>query len=713
VSAFDGQDQVHLDGTEPLPEKVSGFYQRLLSRSGISTLSLVLPHTLCLIAVAKEPLTQEQLIDRQHCPVWPILDEKDSSCSAERFVEQGLSSLSSMVKSERNDGFDIVYTLYHHTLREYLRSSDSLQYTFRAALRWIIDIVCRSSPRDWGSFEGYVVRQGVSHLLETDRFLHVYETELMRATHVLETGQLASAIKLVWHLSGRNTKVARKFGLEPAAIQIFTREIGIVLDLIVHALDKNSLDSDALRQIEGSLCALPARQLAQIFQNLYETGAIVSALRVLIQFLPKSWPAYRSRFISGEDLVAKQSISEAEADVYRTYERGQSNLATMMMKSLSDRLDDPLLDEQEIAGYALRFIYTRNPGAISNQVLLSWADGKTWVHRSILGEVLVTLALQCQFRDLTGQLLNRLDGTRMFSIPWEYQIIDLRESIVLCGEHVAPAVRKKISDEQLEYANQSILLMFYNTWELQGLLVQHDGIIKTAGDRLIEDFATAGQTTRTNVISTFLDAIRNLAPESRIDLARAVFRLLLSHPLWAVAESGATMFLDLCRTDTKYFGLVDEFLDTESELDFKPGDPSWRFHYGVLDASFGVRLLDQGERFDKALWRFYKHPVSRVRGVCLDDFSALVREAKSLRERRKIVCKYKKVWMYWLEHATDCWELEYLHTLFHYLEATGAPEYIRLSSVKLSHFLEADFQEKDRYSFLQSIDGIACTLSST
>ena len=98
-----------LDGSEPLPRGVGAFYDRLLSRGSIGAgTSQVTPQVLCLLAAAREPLTREQLEDRQHCPMRPILDQDDGDCDEKDYVERSLVALTTMLvarRARRRDAF--------------------------------------------------------------------------------------------------------------------------------------------------------------------------------------------------------------------------------------------------------------------------------------------------------------------------------------------------------------------------------------------------------------------------------------------------------------------------------------------------------------------------------------------------------------------------------------------------------------------------------
>ncbi len=101
---------------------------------------------------------------------------------------------------------------------------------------------------------------------------------------------------------------------------------------------------------------------------------------------------------------------------------------------------------------------------------------------------------------------------------------------------------------------------------------------------------------------------------------RTLFKLLLSHPIWHVAEAAASLLASLARAHwLEISRWIDEWLQA-------PDPFGWRLHYGVIEAAFCIfRFDDQpATRFERALIRFAASPNSRLRSLCAENAASIV-----------------------------------------------------------------------------------------
>ena len=700
-----------LDDTEELPRDLQFFYRRMLSRSSISTLALVSPQLLCLMAAAREPLSAEQLAGRQHCPTWPILDAEDNQCNATEYVLQTVHSLATMLRTARSASGDSGFTVYHHSLREYLRSAVNIRDTYRAALRWFADIECKTLPiSDCECFEGYVARHGVTHLLQPEP-VEVNGDPLL---HVLRTGRLASAVALVHHLSGleqAGVDLTQRHGLWPGQVEGFVQQVFEVLVEMLRRYDDDSADGPQKRVIEDAARKLPARELAELAREVYETGTQVAPVRVLMQFNPDAWLAMRSAFIKPNDIVAKQAIAEAETDIYIRLPEGPQREARWT--DLIHRSRGAVYEETEVANYALRFILSREPTHDGAEAVLSeWATSHRYVERMILGEHLVALAMQPDRQALVRQMLPMLQEADAFDSPWEYLRIDAREILAWAGSEadwaLVPPSERALGLEARQLAEARIA-------ETQRAI--GPGVVAEAAAAVVAQFDRLSLGTSGDAVTRFTDLVCQHGGIRNLVLVRHVFQLLLAHPIWAVGERASTMMERLVRLDRGFQDLLVDVV-VEQETGRLPLS-HWRRLYGVVDAAFNISGLDDGELFQRVIRASHAHPVGRVRGICLDDVSAQIFEPLELNGARvddaaQQACRtvfesYEYALQHWIRHASDCWELEYLHLIFAFLHerrVLDVAQWLR-DAAPLSAYLPPRFFEIPRSEFLVKIDRAA------
>jgi len=173
-----------------------------------------------------------------------------------------------------------------------------------------------------------------------------------------------------------------------------------------------------------------------------------------------------------------------------------------------------------------------------------------------------------------------------------------------------------------------------------------------------------------------------------------------------------------------YLGIAREVIEDDRLARPDASDPpeyaKWRWVYSAIDTAYNVRALPGGQDlFESAVRRFHAHPVGRVRGICLDDFYALLKShledrhggapKKRLQACRRFFDGFEREATHWVRHAEDCWELEYVQLLFAYLHDHGVLDvgaWLQRCGPR-SRYLQGDFHTEERDAFLERIESLA------
>ena len=468
--------------------------------------------------------------------------------------------------------------------------------------------------------------------------------------------------------------------------------------------------------IERAAQALPAKELAELAHDVYETGTQVAPVRVLMQFNPQAWLAMRSGFIKPNDIVAKQAIAEAESQIYFQLREGAPRKSRW--DDLVARTRSALYEETEVANYALRFILSREPShAGAKSVLGEWAHSHRYVERMILGEHLVALAMQPGQRDVVRELLPMLGDADYFDSPWEYLRIDAREILAWAGSADDPVA---LPPHEMALGLEARQLVAARIEEIHRAI--GPGPVGAAAAAVAGQFDRLSLGTSGDVVTRFTELVCQQGGIRHLGLVRHVFQLLLAHPIWAVGERASTMMERLIRVDRGFRDLLVEVIAEQETGRLPPSH--WRRLYGVVDAAYNISGLDDGELFQRVIRAAHAHPVGRVRGICLDDVSAQIFEPLEVTgaedEAAKQACRdvfqsYEYALRHWIRNASDCWELEYLHLIFAFLhqkQVIDVPQWLR-DAGPVSAYLPPSFFESPRSEFLVKIDRTALKLSVT
>ncbi|WP_158601979.1 ATP-binding protein [Pararobbsia silviterrae] len=666
-----------LDGRDPLPDKLTGYYQQLLKQHAIGTEYTLLTPVLCLIAVAKEPLSKEQLLMR-------IRGELSTSGDPEAWFETVILRLSSMLRGGRDvqaGGARIGsgYSLYHESLRQHLETDAATIDAVKRAREWVVGLARDSafSLERAGPFAAYFARHGV--------------------THLLEAGQLADAVALLNQLKVRTEwrhDVPRGY-----LSSVTSRKVGLALSHWLGQWASHELSDQERTQRDDVIKAMSPLALANIIFDTYETGIYSAVLRILIEFNYDVWwkpnrERIRDRFITSIDIVAKHTVGEALSDVFAA--AGAPAQRDRLLADIKAMARSPNIDEREAAGYALQEIFLDEPELIDLDVIERWASSPTNIERMILGEFVVSFA-HADPAALALHIANEPAWQPFFAPIWENNALDVDDFHVLMTPRAAHD--RRVSDCANEHAATRA--------KLDRLLA--DPYIRADGDpdrplvALLEGYDTlsAGDPIVRAAVPALHAALQEKKRETR-RIVLDIIKVLFSHSFWAVAEAATSVVADLVHEDIDNLSLIDELLAEP--------DAYWRVRYGIVDAAFNVREFDGYQRLRRALRANFAHANARVRGICLDEFFAWVRLAEPS-ERLAILREFEQPLRAAIEHASDCWELEYLYLVFALLDRDGEDvgQWLGPDQRYARYFGDVardPFYKLDRQAFLLRIDAI-------
>ena len=269
-------------------------------------------------------------------------------------------------------------------------------------------------------------------------------------------------------------------------------------------------------------------------------------------------------------------------------------------------------------------------------------------------------------------------------VSWEHlqldlDVIDARLSAAQANDF--RAVKKERRFLQAAKNCRSELLS-----ELSGL----DAISKVVATFLESDISLEG-----SELLTDMEKLFDQSSDTKPDVVLNLMTFLMSHPLWSKAEKTGRILGHLA-TRSHCSARVFETVDKLAEHD------NWRVQYGAIEASFLFRhewrgMADAGTtRFDLNLSRFHAHDVSRIRGLCAEDFvgDLFCRNARTWTQRLNgnlignLSCR--DVISRWL-CDDDCWVIDHIHRLFYMIfgKNSGLTERVPLGDKHLTNELKA------------------------
>jgi WD40 repeat protein len=147
-----------------LPPSLSAYHERILEQCDIGDLRQVLSPLVGTLVVAREPLTPDALAD--------LLARRSvvtAGADGEALVRRGLSTIGSIVRRMPTPEGDDGFTLYHHSFREHVLGSPRTTQVVATARRTMADAAVSPGRPAEHAAARYLLRHGVSHLVEADR----------------------------------------------------------------------------------------------------------------------------------------------------------------------------------------------------------------------------------------------------------------------------------------------------------------------------------------------------------------------------------------------------------------------------------------------------------------------------------------------------------------------------------------------------------------
>ena len=151
-----------LDGNEVLPDSLHSYHEQLLDGLGIGDLKYILTPLATLLAVSYEPLSLNEI---QSIFIYRkiILNDEDGK----KLIENGLSTIASMLRRSPDPEGEEGYTLFHYSLREHILKSAVMVTNVRTAKEAFCELALK--PDDYPSLTNYLYRTGIDHLIDTGK----------------------------------------------------------------------------------------------------------------------------------------------------------------------------------------------------------------------------------------------------------------------------------------------------------------------------------------------------------------------------------------------------------------------------------------------------------------------------------------------------------------------------------------------------------------
>jgi len=152
---------------DKLPDGLTAYYDALMERVGLSDVKAVLPHLVCLLAMAKEPLDSEAL-------TMLIAGEPDDANLMRAQVEAALRVGTALLRYNETPDGTLGWSLYHQSFRDYFdgkcgegddAGAGTLQGTASMARRKLFRMAARWASLPPGNLKNHLFRWGTEYAL--------------------------------------------------------------------------------------------------------------------------------------------------------------------------------------------------------------------------------------------------------------------------------------------------------------------------------------------------------------------------------------------------------------------------------------------------------------------------------------------------------------------------------------------------------------------
>ncbi|WP_315837152.1 tetratricopeptide repeat protein [Bradyrhizobium prioriisuperbiae] len=412
--------------------------------------------------------------------------------------------------------------------------------------------------------------------------------------------------------------------------------------------------------------------LPTVLADFYEVQPLSETIARLVEN-EDAWPKLQDRLLDANNYVLRYAMAEAIADAW-----GVEKISALIDKAKN-------LNEFELGGYALGLVYARDPQLITLHYLEKLADHPAYPGRSILGDLLLNLALR-DSPDITPDLHALLPNRRFWEPVWDFVALDIQT--IEAAEAFAAKPRKTpppSTGDEVSKAYAALLAVETGITER----MKHHVAGGTLHTLLDQYFRLGEDPTR---IEEAEGELADVSPPELLELMRVFF----AHPIWSVAESAATVLSLLVTRDhdkaNERLQIITLLLD----------DPHWRVQFGANEAAFAVRHHDDAV-FHRSVERFYDHWNCKIRGLCAENLVALILNSGTAK-RNDLLRRHEKQIKFWIRDE-DCWVLEHVFRLFQTLYLRGV-SFDRLLADGMSRLFDdlPEFFTLAREPFLRHIE---------
>ncbi len=441
-------------------------------------------------------------------------------------------------------------------------------------------------------------------------------------------------------------------------------------------------------QQETSAANVDPSKLANLLKDFYEIEPLSGGIALLYNHHRDAWPNILQDFLASDDYVIRYTVSEVLAEAYLNGDSDDT------LKQILDYFNDPDINYQELGAYALSLVYANDADSVKPEHLQAMADSETYPQRSVLGDLLLNLALQEKDKS------DLVSGERFWNPVWDFNKLDiwdlkairayLPEPVALSGD-APPEVQDAYSAlSSVDKARKEVLSGFDPQQGVGALLNNFYSLDSDTGQIRREQ-----------------EGLKSLDQEP---LAR-VMRILLAHPLWDVSEAAASVLSGIAEDKPEALDIIAECLGASHGVDghlrFQESArwPHWKVRYGAIEAAFGARSLPQRNTlFEDAVHQFYADPNCRIRALCAENLIAWILSSASAERQQKLNAFEKEIARWLIDD--DCWVLEHVYRLFHNLKPSERDGFLAkgVSPLFEQPANDTPWYEQHREQFLKLIE---------
>jgi hypothetical protein len=508
-----------------------------------------------------------------------------------------------------------------------------------------------------------------------------------------------------------------------------------VATLVVLALEKRQ---ELFSGSDGE--AVYPENIPMLLGCFYEVDPLAQPLDFLLRVINEQpnrrevWQAFRDSCLAENNYVLRFALADALARAVAD-DDVRFDLAAVTELVEGRSMEVKHLNHFELGGYALKAIYAADPGKIDPTMLRKLAQHECYPGRSILGDLMLTLAYgKHDTRDY-------VEDANFWQPIWDFVAYDVN-AIRAAGAYFSAGFEKtnttsepSVSYAKLETWRRNLLKRFEHFPEAadvvnkafaakmpvlsEAVKAEYAYLEQLDGWRRELRTAHAATPAMRDILDNYFeigslaqwaDKVRpDFAELARLGQLAPVLRLLFGHPLWSVAETAASLVAGLMRETEAgsrerdvYAGLVRALFDAELP---------WRVRYGAMEAAFQIRLdeIPANESFFKGVNLFYNDRSSKLRGLCAENLLSIMLNASTAR-RQRLETEFRPQIEHWMKDE-DCWVLEHVFRYFHtlHLRETGerrAPSVALAQHCQPSRLLSgmSNWWMVDRETFLRHIE---------